>query len=398
MYTEWHLGSIANTLSPEFDVKLEEGPAAVMVMQVPEVTDLLNLHGIDAAKEVSEGGRVELRLQVDPHVPVGAAPANQEDERQAPGLRLDLRPFKASFPSTQDLPARSAGIAMILAHAQRLCVEFGIAVLVISHVSIDPIKAWDRVPYGGVILGHDAKFSLELTKATATRNAQGTPSRSTLRTRRGRRRRSGSQAPRHGGVLQVRICEDRRGRVPLMGWLFKGLLVILALVLFGTGIWWVSAIILVYLFFSWRSGRRKGERTIVVAPRRGEDYISGREGGKRSSRLGFRWRWRYLLGGLCLLAAYLGLAAHGTSLSPRLRRPRGAVLSLVSAVADRARPCNRVLARYRIDAAKERAPPVRMARPLPRSSSRVQSRGGLSLCYMTHSWSSLLLPRRRQPT
>ncbi|MGH9918165.1 MAG: hypothetical protein ACRD6W_04750, partial [Nitrososphaerales archaeon] len=66
-YTPGHLSSIANTLSPEFDVKLEEdtGPS-VMVMQVPEVTDLLNLHGIDAAKEVSEGGRVELRLRGTP--------------------------------------------------------------------------------------------------------------------------------------------------------------------------------------------------------------------------------------------------------------------------------------------------------------------------------------------
>lgn len=81
-------------------------------------------------------------------------------------------PFKASFPSTQDLPARSAGLAMLLAHSQRLCVEFGIAVVVISHVSIDPVKAWYRRPYGGVILGHEAKFSFELTKGTAKRNAE----------------------------------------------------------------------------------------------------------------------------------------------------------------------------------------------------------------------------------
>jgi Rad51 len=84
-------------------------------------------------------------------------------------------PFKAAFPSTQDLPARSSGLAMLLAHAQRLCVEFGIAVLVTSHVSIDPINPWDRIPYGGVILGHDAKFSLELTKSTASRNKDRGP-------------------------------------------------------------------------------------------------------------------------------------------------------------------------------------------------------------------------------
>lgn len=61
-------------------------------------------------------------------------------------------------------------MAMILSHAQRLCVDFGIAVLVVSHVSIDPIHAWNRHPYGGVILAHEAKFSLELTKSKAKRN------------------------------------------------------------------------------------------------------------------------------------------------------------------------------------------------------------------------------------
>jgi hypothetical protein len=61
---------------------------------------------------------------------------------------------------------------MILSHAQRLCVDFGISVLVVSHVSIDPIKAWNRRPYGGIILGHEAKFSLELTKSTAKRNQE----------------------------------------------------------------------------------------------------------------------------------------------------------------------------------------------------------------------------------
>lgn len=175
-YTEAHLGSIANTLSPEFDVRLEEGSGpSVMVMQVPEVTDLLSLHGIDAAKEVSQGGRVELKLR--------STPTYQSVLHQVirkTGAKLLVydsisAPFKASFPATQDLPARSAGIAMLLAHAQRLCAEFGIAVLVVSHVSIDPINAWDRNPYGGVILGHDAKFSLELTKATATRNSKGNP-------------------------------------------------------------------------------------------------------------------------------------------------------------------------------------------------------------------------------
>lgn len=171
-YSESHLTSLADIVSPEFHAELpEDKTPSVMVLQLPEVTDLLNLHGIDAKKQVSEGGRVELRLQSTPVY----QSVLHEIIRQT-GAKLLVydsisAPFKASFPSTQDLPARSAGLAMLLSHSQRLCVEFGIAVVVVSHVSIDPIKAWDRRPYGGVILGHDAKFSFELTKGTAKRNA-----------------------------------------------------------------------------------------------------------------------------------------------------------------------------------------------------------------------------------
>jgi hypothetical protein len=174
-YTPLHLGAVADILSPEFRVEAPAGGPSVMVLQVPEVVDLLNMHGVDAAKEVSAGGRVELRLR---QTPTYQSPLHQlVRETGAKLLIYDSisAPLKSSFPSTQDLPARSAGLAMLLSHAQRLCVDFGIAVLLISHVSIDPINPWDRTPYGGVILGHDSKFSLELTKATATRNKDRDP-------------------------------------------------------------------------------------------------------------------------------------------------------------------------------------------------------------------------------
>jgi RecA/RadA recombinase len=173
VYGDAHLSSIADVISPDFHAELpEDKEPSVMVLQVPEVTGLLNVHGVDSKIQVSEGGRVELRLQ---STPVYQSVLHQViRETNAKLLVYDSisAPFKAAFPSTQDLPARSAGLAMLLAHSQRLCVEFGIAVVVVSHVSIDPIKAWNRRPYGGVILGHEAKFSFELTKATSKRNEE----------------------------------------------------------------------------------------------------------------------------------------------------------------------------------------------------------------------------------
>jgi Rad51 len=171
-YTDAHLGPIADILCPSFTVELPSKDPSVYILQTPEVTDLLNLHGVDASKEVSKGGRVELRLRQTPTYDSVLHGIVRDTGAKLLVYDSISAPFKSSFPSTQDLPARSAGLAMLLSHAQRLCVEFGIAVLVVSHVSIDPIKAWNRHPYGGVILGHEAKFSLELTKSRARRNGE----------------------------------------------------------------------------------------------------------------------------------------------------------------------------------------------------------------------------------
>ncbi len=176
VYSESHISSVADILCPEFEVHVEEPEeASVLVVQMPEITDLLKLHGVDADKAVSKGGRVELQLKSTPVYQ--SALHHLVEETKAKLLVYDSlsAPLKSTFPSTQDLPARSSSLAMLLSHAQRLCIEFGIAVLSTSHVSIDPINAWDRRPYGGIVLGHDAKFSFELTKADATRNSKGNP-------------------------------------------------------------------------------------------------------------------------------------------------------------------------------------------------------------------------------
>ncbi|TLY04513.1 MAG: hypothetical protein E6K95_02435 [Thaumarchaeota archaeon] len=176
VYSDSHISSVADILCPEFEVNVEEADEpSVLVVQMPEITDLLKLHGVDADKAVSKGGRVELQLKSTPVYM--SALYRLVEETKAKLLVYDSlsAPLKSTFPSTQDLPARSSSLAMLLSHAQRLCIEFGISVLTTSHVSIDPINAWDRRPYGGIVLGHDAKFSFELTKSDATRNSKGSP-------------------------------------------------------------------------------------------------------------------------------------------------------------------------------------------------------------------------------
>jgi hypothetical protein len=176
VYSDSHISSVADILCPEFEVHVEEtDEPSVLVVQMPEITDLLKLHGVDADKNVSKGGRVELQLKSTPVYQ--SALYRLVEETKAKLLVYDSlsAPLKSTFPSTQDLPARSSSLAMLLSHAQRLCIEFGISVLTTSHVSIDPINAWDRRPYGGIVLGHDAKFSFELTKSDATRNSKGNP-------------------------------------------------------------------------------------------------------------------------------------------------------------------------------------------------------------------------------
>ena len=172
-YNDNHLNAIAEVLSPDFTVDLGDDAKepAILVIQLPDVIDLLALHGHDVQKIVSEGGRVELRLK---STPVYESALHQiVEQTKAKLLVYDSisAPFKSAFFGTQDLPARSAGMAIMLAHAQRLCIEFGLAVVVTSHASINPMAAWDRgKPYGGLTLGHEAKFSFELTKHTSRRN------------------------------------------------------------------------------------------------------------------------------------------------------------------------------------------------------------------------------------
>ena len=163
----------ADIFSPEFRFEVDDSSPSIMIAQIPEVVPLLAVHGVDARREVSEGGRVEMRLNSAPVY--NSALQQVVDATEAKLLVYDSisAPLKATFPATQDLPARSASLAMMLSHAQKLCVDYGIAILVTSHVSIDPMHGWNRKPYGGVMLGHDAKFVFELTKSDSKRDGTG---------------------------------------------------------------------------------------------------------------------------------------------------------------------------------------------------------------------------------
>jgi hypothetical protein len=142
---------------------LEVKEPSVVVVEVPEVADLLGLHGVEGEKAVSEGHRVELHLLRTPSYHSMLRQMVKDADAKLVLYDSISAPFKSSFPSTQDLPARSASLSMMLSHAQRLCVEYDIAVLAVAHVSVNPVNPWIRRPYGGAILGYEAKFSFELT-------------------------------------------------------------------------------------------------------------------------------------------------------------------------------------------------------------------------------------------
>ncbi len=179
MYTQSHISSVVDILSPEFDIQIDSpSEPTVLIVQMPDIIELLKLHGVDSEIHVSERSdnpRVELRLKSTPVYESGLYHIIEQTKAKLLVYDSLSAPLKAMFPNTQDLPARSSSLAMLLSHAQRLCIQFGLAVLTTSHLSIEPIHAWNMTPYGGIILGHDAKFSFELTKVDAKRSKDDHP-------------------------------------------------------------------------------------------------------------------------------------------------------------------------------------------------------------------------------
>jgi len=152
--------------------------ASIYLTEAPGLVDLLALHGARVEILVSEGGRVEVRLQphglLDPrYSPVGRF----VKEKEVSLVIYDSvsAPMKAVFAGTQDLPARSSSLALLLGQVQRLCGEMELAVLAINHISVHPHNpAWTH-PYGGLIVGYDFKYVFHLEKAPSESKLQEFP-------------------------------------------------------------------------------------------------------------------------------------------------------------------------------------------------------------------------------
>jgi hypothetical protein len=153
------------------NVKIEAPPSdgpAIYVVEAPGLVELLALHGVKVDLVVSEGGRVEVRLQ--PHGlvdPTGSPLGRFAAERRASLMVYDSisAPMKATFAGTQDLPARSSSLALLLGQVQRMCASKKMVVVAINHISVRPHNpAWTH-PYGGLIVGYDFKYVFHLEKA-----------------------------------------------------------------------------------------------------------------------------------------------------------------------------------------------------------------------------------------
>ncbi len=158
-------------ISPDVNLSYErEKEPAIYIISSPYIRDILHIHGIRADISSSSGGRVEVRMLPGMIVDVLSSPLGELIKSvKADVLIYDSlsMPFKSTFISTQDLPARSATLAMLLSQAQKLCNSLNIAILAINHTSENPSNPYERSkPYGGKIVGYDFKFSYEMVNLT----------------------------------------------------------------------------------------------------------------------------------------------------------------------------------------------------------------------------------------
>jgi hypothetical protein len=177
--TDQELTDALNIFAPNLQLAAEKADEpCVYVIEAPSLVDLLSLHGLKVEILVSEGGRVEVRLQ--PHGlsdPKFSPLGRFVTERKASFVVYDSisAPMKAVFAGTQDLPARSSSLALLLGQVQRICNAIGVSVLAINHITVHPINpAWSH-PYGGLIVGYDFKYVFHLEKAPSESKLEEVP-------------------------------------------------------------------------------------------------------------------------------------------------------------------------------------------------------------------------------
>jgi len=168
-YTKAQLDQASWSFLPEveLDYEVSGDKPTVFVLEVPNLHDLLLLHGIRCDLIISESGRVEVRLL--PGTSFNAVESSlgkivKENRISLISYDSLSMPLKSTFVGTQDFPGRSAAIALILGQAQKLCSTQNVCVVSLNHVTVHPITGQNK-PYGGQIVGYDFKFSLLLERA-----------------------------------------------------------------------------------------------------------------------------------------------------------------------------------------------------------------------------------------
>ena len=299
-YTQSQLDSATDVFSSDLYVEpFEVKEPSVVVVQVPEVADLLGMHGVEGEKALSEGGRVELHLLRTPSYHSILRQMVKDTEAKLVVYDSISAPFKASFPSTQDLPARSASLSMMLTHAQRLCVEYAIAVVAVAHVSGQPDQPVGQEAVRRRHTGLRGEVQRRADKRCGEEGGhrRGGEPRGRVQ---GRQGGLAGKASRSGRVFTLWFSQDRRRGDTLMGWKIKVPAFFFGLFSLSLGAILIGVPVLLWVLWPWIRGLRNSQKT-----------------GTGSGFVGVGGSWMEYLGLFFVFLAAVALLGGG-SLSPIL--------------------------------------------------------------------------------
>lgn len=160
--TQHQLDAMASIVTDCVKLRVPEtGGRRVIVFETPSLLDVMYLHGLRVELGVSEGGRVEIRNKPGSvFSPEGTRLGEVLSSLNTGLIVYDSlsAPLKSLFVGTQDLPARSSSIALLVGAIQRIASRFDVSVLAINHATLHPHAQGYKLPYGGLIMGYDFKF------------------------------------------------------------------------------------------------------------------------------------------------------------------------------------------------------------------------------------------------